>query len=59
MKKYTDLVKFIYPEDLKKNPILSLDQKIHDLKIILEFVEKHNINTNHPLFFKSIIWKHR
>ena len=49
----TDLVKFLYPKQLEKEELLSLD-KDHNLDEILEFVKKHNINTNHPLFLNQL-----
>lgn len=48
-----NLIDFIYPEKLENNKILSLDEN-HDLKIIFEFIKKHNINTNHPLFLNQL-----
>jgi glutamate/tyrosine decarboxylase-like PLP-dependent enzyme len=53
MKIKPNLIDFIYPEELENNKILSLDEN-HDLKIILEFIKKHNINTNHPLFLNQL-----
>ena len=48
-----NIVKFINPEILKNNKIISLDDD-HKLDDVLNFVKIHSINTNHPLFLNQL-----
>lgn len=49
----TNLLKFVYPNELINNEIILLD-KIHKLDDILKFVTEYSVNTNSPLFLNQL-----
>ena len=49
----TNILNFIYPNELINNEIILLD-KPHKLKDIIKFVSYYSVNTNSPLFLNQL-----